>query len=590
MQDKKHKRLTKLIHPLKRLSLLSTSQRSLIPDIVLKEIPEQVADDLISCLPHETAVSIFALLCFKDLISVQLVCKSWRRIASDAALWRQLYVELSWRYPYLGLHRFVSDGGVTWHQRYCRATSMANWSTGNVQNLQIFNDHVGRVLATKLKDRYLVTLGEDNVIFLYEYHKEYARFRYKRMWDFGQSTNGATNVKCVDILPEINVLVVAQRGSKCLFYDINKNTNDPIQVLKGGNHILFEPESIALDRDHFVLAGRKPSAIFIWEWRKGVRISNRAFDNQAHRVFLSGDHVITISVDGSLHVFHIPSNTMRAITTELPACCLPCLAFDGSLSLVATPYAARKLHRFEWKPTLASKKFIQPLPSQSTPPSPVPEHGHQDTSASSHLLSFSASMSSFFGHFRSKDISQNPRPKSAEHLSLKSQQQQKARLRRQRRHSSYNDFGWECTARTTQYIKNLNISEPPPPTPDFSKKISLIKTIPTTQLGATSRYVVAVTIAGNRAVMVNRSGDMSIVMLDSGHVSQVYPPPSYTFEWIENWLVDARENDEDQDGYNFSSMRLSADPKLGIAYGGRHGTVWFLSFNCISDHTTQTLH
>lgn len=234
MQDKKHKRLTKLIHPLKRLSLLSTSQRrsvtlspssaafrikhietrdsvinpnifiinlcklnllslslslhgSLVPEVVLQEVPEQVANDLISCLPHETAVAIFALLCFKDLISVQLVrnqptphmagpffllrhtnlilfliyqvCKSWRRIASDAALWRQLYVELSWRYPYLSLHRFVSDG-VTWHQRFCRATTMANWSTGSVQKIQSFNEHVGRVLSTKLKDRFLVTLGE----------------------------------------------------------------------------------------------------------------------------------------------------------------------------------------------------------------------------------------------------------------------------------------------------------------------------------------------------------------------------------------------------------------------------------------------
>ncbi|CAO3672781.1 unnamed protein product [Umbelopsis ramanniana] len=553
------------------------------PHVVLKEVPEQAADDLISCLPHETAVSIFALLCFKDLIRVQLVCKSWRRIVSDAALWRQLYVELSWRYPYLGLHRFVSDGGVTWHQRYCRATSMANWSTGNAQKIQSFNEHTGRILATKLKDRYLVTLGEDNLVILYEYHKESAHFYHKRTWDFGQSTQGTTNVKCVDILPEINVLVVAQRGSKCVFYDISKNTSDPIQVLKGGNHILFEPESIALDRDHFVLAGRKPSAIFVWEWRKGVRISNRAFDNQAHRVFLSGDHVITISVDGSLHVFHIPSNTMRAITTELPACCLPCLAFDGSLSLVATPYAARKLHHFEWKPILAPKKSIQPSPSQSTPPPRVPEHGGQERTSSSHLLSFSASMSSFFGHFKSKDTSPKTRPKSAEHSSLKSQQQQKARLRRQRRHSSYNDFGWECTARTTQYIKSLDENAPPPPTPDFSKKITLMKTIPTTQLGVTTRYVVGVAVAGNRAIVVNRNGDMAIVMLDSGNVSQLYPPPHHCFEWIENWQEDARENDEDQDGYNFSSMRLSADPKLGIAYGGRNGTVWFFSFNCTSD-------
>lgn len=272
---------------------------------------------------------------------------------------------------------------------------------------------------------------------------------------------------------------------------------------------------------------------------------------------------------------------MRAISTDLPACCLPCLAYDGSLSLVAAPYAARRLHHFEWKPTLASKKSPQPQPSQSTPTLNAPED--QRASSSSHLLSFSASMSSFFGHFRSKDISPKTRPKSAEQSSIRTQQIQRSRLRRQRRHSSYNDFGWECTARTTQYIKSLDTNALPVPRPDFSKKINLTKSITTTQLGVTSKSVVGVAVAGNRAVMVNRAGDMAIVMLDSGHVSQIRPPPRMCFEWIENWQADARDNDEDQDGYNFSSTRLAADPRLGIAYGGRNGTVWFFSFNCTAD-------
>lgn len=43
---------------------------------------------------------------------------------------------------------------------------MANWSTGNAQKIQSFNEHTGRILATKLKDRYLVTLGEVSLAFL----------------------------------------------------------------------------------------------------------------------------------------------------------------------------------------------------------------------------------------------------------------------------------------------------------------------------------------------------------------------------------------------------------------------------------------
>lgn len=42
---------------------------------------------------------------------------------------------------------------------------MANWSTGNVQKIQSFNEHTGRILSTKLKDRYLVTLGEVSLPF-----------------------------------------------------------------------------------------------------------------------------------------------------------------------------------------------------------------------------------------------------------------------------------------------------------------------------------------------------------------------------------------------------------------------------------------
>ncbi|KAG2185969.1 hypothetical protein INT43_002407 [Umbelopsis isabellina] len=533
MQDKKQKRLTRLIHPLKRLSLLSPSQRSLVPETTLQQVPEHIANDLISCLPHETAVAIFALLCFKDLIRTQLVCKSWRRIASDAALWRQLYVELSWKHPTLGLHRVIQDG-QSWHQRYSRATALANWSTGEVQNVQTIHGHIGRVLSVKIKERYLITLGEDDVVNLYEFNYDKNQFQFKRGWEFGQSTQNATNVKCIDILPEINVMVVAQRGSKCLFYDISKGANDPIQ----------------------------------------------AFDNQAHRVFLSEQHVITSSVDGSLHTFHIPSHTMRAITTDLPACCLPCLAYDGSLSLVAAPYAARRLHHFEWKQLLVGKKqsVVQPQPSKSTPTQNNPEH--RKTSSS---MSLSASMSSFFGHFKSKDPITTTRPKSAESQPLKSHQLQKSKMRRQRRHSSYNDFGWECNARTTQYIKNMDTKASTVPVPDFSKKISLVKSISTSQLGFTTSNVVGVAVAGNRAVMVNRAGDMAIVMLDSGLVNKICPATHDGLEWIEDWLMDVRDNDEDQDGYNFSTTRLSIDSNMGIVYGGRNGAVWFLSFNCTAE-------
>lgn len=70
--------------------------------------------------------------------------------------------------------------------------------------------------------------------------------------------------------------VVAVVSSKCMFYDINKGSkHDPIQVLKGGSHPWFVPDSISVNQDYFALSGRKPSAVFVWNWRKGVRLSNR---------------------------------------------------------------------------------------------------------------------------------------------------------------------------------------------------------------------------------------------------------------------------------------------------------------------------
>lgn len=60
-----------------------------------------------------------------------------------------------------------------------------------------------------------------------------------------------------------------------MFYDVSTQSTEPIQVLKGGSHPWFFPDSIALTQDYFAVSGRKPSAVFIWNWRKGVRLSNR---------------------------------------------------------------------------------------------------------------------------------------------------------------------------------------------------------------------------------------------------------------------------------------------------------------------------
>ncbi|KAI8971054.1 hypothetical protein BDB01DRAFT_731097, partial [Pilobolus umbonatus] len=101
-------------------------------------------------------------------------------------------------------------------------------------------------------------------------------FEYRSQWTFKDTTATSNIVECVDVLSDINILVVAQRGSRCMFYDINKGSkHDPIQILKGGSHVWFIPDSISVNQDYFALSGRNPSAVFVWNWRKGVRLCHR---------------------------------------------------------------------------------------------------------------------------------------------------------------------------------------------------------------------------------------------------------------------------------------------------------------------------
>ena len=61
-----------------------------------------------------------------------------------------------------------------------------------------------------------------------------------------------------------------------MFFDTTKGSKqDPIQVLKGGNHPWFIPDSISVNQDYFAVTGRKPSVVFVWNWRKGVKLSSR---------------------------------------------------------------------------------------------------------------------------------------------------------------------------------------------------------------------------------------------------------------------------------------------------------------------------
>ncbi|KAL0082145.1 hypothetical protein F4703DRAFT_1121455 [Phycomyces blakesleeanus] len=275
----RRKSVQELVRPLRKLTLLtghSSKSLSLVPEQTI-QCHEQPT--FLSRLPHEIALTILRFLPFEDLVRVQLTCRRWRTIAQDISIWRTRYQSLCKKYPDIHLHlqtTKINDlTNLSWQTRYCQAISSTNWRMGSVQRLCKISCEGGRILSIKLRANILVTLNEDNCVRLYEYSTSNG-FQLQIKWTFGDVSQPANVVECIDILPEINILVVALRGSKCIFYDINKkNPREPIQVLKGGSHPSFVPDSIALNQDYFAVLGRKPSALFVWHWRKGVRLANK---------------------------------------------------------------------------------------------------------------------------------------------------------------------------------------------------------------------------------------------------------------------------------------------------------------------------
>ncbi|CAO3590913.1 unnamed protein product [Absidia cylindrospora] len=415
-------------------------------------------------------------------------------------------------------------------------------------------------------------------------------------------------------------MVVALRGSKCIFYDTSKTSTDPIQVLKGGTHAWFVPDSISLNREYFAVSGRKPSAVFVWKWRKGVRLSNKAFDNQPHSVQISGDHLITASVDGTVHVFDILDEKNIKIF-QLPSCSIPTINYDGGLYLSVAPFTSKCLHQFSWNPrkrpttpTLeesspststsstssslssdayehsnnATQQERQPTPQPSTS-APHPSQ-HQTTkrrfSASFGLLNLAkrkwngsktssiSSSSTFAFSSSSSSSSANTIP---HHPSSTS------KLARIRRHSSYNDYGYACQARTEQYIKQkmdqgLIPIIPPTLQPDFDLPLTLRRTIRTSPLGQTAAEIVNVTSYQDHISTVNRRGDIAIYKKDGTMAARVQHHGNDAL-WMEDVRSPfARDDDDYSDGYNFIRSRLQMG-SMGLVYGGRNGSLWWLDFS-----------
>lgn len=274
---------------------------------------------------------------------------------------------------------------------------------------------------------------------------------------------------------------------------------------------------------------------------------NQAFDNQPHCVYISGTHIITISVDGILHAFDIHDPEQPATTFTLPPCNMPCLNYDGSFNLVLAPYAARRIHHFRWDQSTNEEHEDNEQQQQQQP--------EPQRSVSSSVYS------SIFKRRRSA-------------------QQHRVKMTGLRRHSSYNDYGYACQARTAQYIKK---SQPSTKTsneasPDFTSQLRLCKSIRTTPLGWTAHKIVSTAVHNDRVAILNRYGDIALFALNGTTAAHV------TLRNKRIWMdersdTNFRDEDELSDGYDFIRLRLAMG-SMGIIYASRGGSLWWLDFAC----------
>ncbi|ORX45723.1 hypothetical protein DM01DRAFT_157658 [Hesseltinella vesiculosa] len=273
-------------------------------------------------LPGELLLQVFSMLRYEHLVQVQLCCRSWKCLAQDASLWKERCRSITQQHQDLDERK---DTSLSWLQRYCQLRTGLHWKLGIVERATLINISSSRLLSVKLRGKLLLTLSEDNMVHLYEYDTAQG-FVSRCTWKFC----GQRQVECIDLLPEINTVVVACRGSKCYFYDISsKSPTEPIQVLKGGSHAWFIPDDVSLTCDYFAVSGRKPSAVFVWNWRKGVQLALKALNNEPHAVHISGDHLMTVSGEGNVEVQHLFEDLIYPVT-QVPPCSIPSHNYDAA--------------------------------------------------------------------------------------------------------------------------------------------------------------------------------------------------------------------------------------------------------------------
>lgn len=314
--------------------------------------------------------------------------------------------------------------------------------------------------------------------------------------------------------------------------------------------------------------------------------------------------MITVSVDGLLHIFDIFDNTGEASSTHyLNPCSIPCIEYDNALSMILAPHASRRIHHYRWHEATPPSSVPSGSDSEQSDDAPIPQPSASvpviprrrrlsttfinllglKSSTFSHHIPTSSSSTTLLHH--SANSSNQPRPSTSSSTLLKKSSREFYKSVRIRRHSSYNDYGYACQMKTDQYIKqHINslahkVAPPPPPLPKFDERPRLVHSIRTTPLGNAAKEIVNVAKHGDRVATVNRHGDISLYALNGTTAARV----TYSLQDIQDWMEQPddinRDDDDLSDGYDFVRSRLAMG-SMGLVYGSKNGSLWWLDFGC----------
>ncbi|CAO3702870.1 unnamed protein product [Rhizopus stolonifer] len=132
-------------------------------------------------------------------------------------------------------------------------------------------------------------------------------------------------------------------------------------------------------------------------------------------------------------------------------------------------------------------------------------------------------------------------------------------------------------------LKNKNESNPTNEIlPNFEQGPELVNSISTAPLNSAATKIVSVAIHQDRIATVNRQGRMALYALNgttAAKVNTMLFTSDLHQEWVESEEKYSREDDDLSDGYDFVRSRLAMG-SMGLVYGGRSGSLWWLDFGC----------